>query len=163
MKLSSRATAAVSAVIGFSLLLAGLTACSASSQGNGAVTLNVATVNNSQMVQMEKLTAQVFEKDHPNIKVNFVTLDENTLRDKVTQDVATNSGKFDIATVGSYETPIWAHNGWIEDLTPYFSKMSSSDAATYNFDDLLKPIMQTLSYKNDTYRLPFYGESTFLI
>src|SRR5689334_3695145 len=54
MRLSSRATAAVSAVvIGSSLLLAGLTACSTSSQGNGTVTLNVATVNNSQMVQME--------------------------------------------------------------------------------------------------------------
>src|SRR5260221_10731157 len=127
MKLSSRATAAVSAVIGFSLLLAGLTACSASSQGNGAVTLNVATVNNSQMVQMEKLTAQVFEKDHPNIKVNFVTLDESDLRSKVTQDVATNAGKFDIATIGSYETPIWAHNGWIQDLSPYLAKMSASE------------------------------------
>ncbi len=164
MRLSSRATAAVSAVvIGSSLLLAGLTACSTSSQGNGTVTLNVATVNNSQMVQMEQLTAKVFEKDNPNIKVKFVTLDENTLRDKVTQDVATNSGKFDIATVGSYETPIWAHNSWVEDLTPYFSKMSTSDAATYNFDDLLKPVMQTLSYKNDTYGLPFYGESSFLM
>jgi sorbitol/mannitol transport system substrate-binding protein len=162
MKTSSRATAASAVIIGFSLVLAGLTACAASGQG-GAVTLNVATVNNSQMVQMEKLTAQVFEKDNPNIKVNFVTLDENTLRDKVTQDVATNSGKFDIATVGSYETPIWAHNGWIEDLTPYFSRMSSSDAATYKFDDLLKPVMQTLSYKNDTYGLPFYGESSFLM
>src|SRR5260221_7084625 len=132
MGLSSGATAAVSAVvIGSSLLLAGLTACSTSSQGNGTVTLNVATVNNSQMVQMEQLTAKVFEKDNPNIKVKFVTLDENTLRDKVTQDVATNSGKFDIATVGSYETPIWAHNGWVEVRTHYFSRMSSTELAPY--------------------------------
>jgi len=59
------------------------------------------------MVQMEQLTKQVFQKDHPNIKVNFVTLPENDLRSKVTQDVATNAGKFDIATIGSYETPIY--------------------------------------------------------
>jgi sorbitol/mannitol transport system substrate-binding protein len=147
-------------ILGISLLFAGLIACSPSS---GTITLNIAMVNNSQMVQMEQLTAQVFEKDNPKIKINFVTLDENTLRNKVTQDVATNSGKFDIATVGSYETPIWAHNGWIEDLTPYFSKMSSSDATSYNFDDLFKPIMQSLSYKNDTYGVPFYGESSFLM
>ena len=30
-----------------------------------------------------------------------------------TLTVATNVGKFDIATIGSYETPIWAHNGWL--------------------------------------------------
>ena len=160
MTLFSRATAVI---LGVSLLLMGLAACSPSNQGNGTVTLNIATVNNSQMVQMEKLTTQVFEKQNPNIKVNFVTLDENTLRDKVTQDVATNSGKFDVATVGSYETPIWAHNGWTQDLTPYFSKMSSADASSYNFNDLLKPVMQTLSYKNDTYGVPFYGESSFLM
>lgn len=160
MKLSSRATAVF---MGFTLLLTALTACSTSSQGNGTVTLNIATVNNSQMVQMEKLTAQVFEKDNPHIKVNFVTLDENTLRNKITQDVATNSGKFDIATVGSYETPIWAHNNWVEDLTPYLGKLSSADAASYNANDLLKPVMQSLSYKNDIYGLPFYGESSFLM
>src|SRR5436309_13310511 len=90
------------------LLLSILAACNPSqSQSSGTTTLTVGTVNNSQMVQMEQLTKQVFEKDHPNIKVNFVTLPENDLRSKITQDVATNAGKFDIATVGSYETPIY--------------------------------------------------------
>ncbi len=57
------------------LLLALLAACSPSqSQSGGATTLTVATVNNSQMVQMEQLTHQVFEKQYPNIKVKFVTL-----------------------------------------------------------------------------------------
>ncbi len=146
------------------LLLSILAACNPSqSQSGGATTLTVGTVNNSQMVQMEQLTKQVFEKDHPNIKVNFVTLPENDLRSKITQDVATNAGKFDIATVGSYETPIWAHNGWVEDLTPYFGKMSATDKSNYNYDDLLKPIMSTLSYQGHAYALPFYGESSFLM
>jgi len=115
------------------------------------------------MVQMEQVTKQVFEKDHPNIKVNFVTLPENELRSKVTQDVATNAGKFDIATIGSYETPIWAHNGWLQNLSPYLDKMSSSDKQQYNYDDLLKPVMSTLSYQGHPYSLPFYGESSFLM
>jgi len=92
------------------LLLSLLAACNPSQSSSSTTTLTVATVNNSNMVQMEQLTKQVFEKDHPNIKVNFVTLPENELRSKVTQDVATGAGKFDIATIGSYETPIWAHN-----------------------------------------------------
>ena len=145
------------------LLLSLLAACNPSSQSGGTTTLNIATVNNSNMVQMEQLTKQVFEKDHPNIKVNFVTLPENELRSKVTQDVATNAGKFDIATIGSYETPIWAHNGWLQDLSPYFDKMSSSDKQSYNYDDLLKPVMSTLSYQGHPYSVPFYAESSFLM
>ena len=148
----------------FTLLLSILAACNPSqSQSSGTTTLTVGTVNNTQMVQMEQLTHQVFEKDHPNIKVNFVTLPENDLRSKITQDVATNAGKFDIATVGSYETPIWAHNGWVEDLTPYFDKMSAGDKSSYNYDDLLKPIMSTLSYQGHAYALPFYGESSMMM
>ena len=146
------------------LLLSILAACNPSqSQSSGTTTLTVGTVNNTQMVQMEQLTHQVFEKDHPNIKVNFVTLPENDLRSKITQDVATNAGKFDIATVGSYETPIWAHNGWVEDLTPYFDKMSAGDKSNYNYDDLLKPVMSTLSYQGHAYALPFYGESSMMM
>src|SRR5205085_8525857 len=136
MKSAARAIAIMTSI---ALLLAVLAACTPSSQSSSSTTtLTVATVNNSQMVQMEQLTHQVFEKDHPNIKVNFVTLPENDLRSKITQDVATNAGKFDIATVGSYETPIWAHNGWVDDLTPYFDKMSAGDKSSYNYNDLLK-------------------------
>ncbi len=144
------------------LLLSVLAACNPS-QSSSTTTLTVGTVNNSQMVQMEQLTTQVFQKDHPNIKVNFVTLPENELRSKVTQDVATNAGKFDIATIGSYETPIWAHNGWIQDLSPYLSKMSAADKSSYNYDDLLKPVMSTLSYQGHPYAVPFYGESSMMM
>src|SRR2546423_6068186 len=161
MKSAARAIAIMTSI---ALLLAVLAACNPSSQSSSSTTtLTVATVNNSQMVQMEQLTKQVFQKDHPNIKVNFVTLPENDLRSKVTQDVATNAGKFDVATIGSYETPIWAHNGWIQDLTPYFGKMSASDKSSYNYDDLLKPVMSTLSYQGHAYAVPFYGESSFLM
>ena len=158
-------TARVIVVLTGLALLAGLAACSPGSQSSssGTTTLTVATVNNSQMVQMEQLTQQVFEKQYPNIKVNFVTLPENDLRTKVTQDVATNAGKFDIATIGSYDTPIWAHNGWVQNLAPYFAKMSASAKSSYNFDDLLKPVMSSLSYQGQPYALPFYGESSFLM
>src|SRR5947208_7465001 len=163
MKIIVRA-AAVGACL--ALLLSLLAACNPSQSGTqsgGTTTLTVGTVNNSQMVQMEQLTRDVFQKDHPNIKVNFVTLPENDLRSKITQDVATNAGKFDIATIGSYETPIWAHNGWLQDLSPYLNKMSATDKSNYNYDDLLKPVMSTLSFQGHPYSLPFYGESSFLM
>jgi sorbitol/mannitol transport system substrate-binding protein len=162
MKSAARAIAIMTSI---ALLLAVLAACTPSSQSSSSstTTLTIATVNNSQMVQMEQLTKQVFEKDHPTIKVNFVTLPENDLRSKVTQDVATNAGKFDIATIGSYETPIWAHNGWLQNLSPYLDKMSTTDKSNYNYDDLLKPVMSTLSFQGHPYALPFYGESSMLM
>src|ERR1700730_10956565 len=160
MKITARV---ITVLTGLVLLLAGLAACTPSSQSSSSTTttLTVATVNNSQMLQMEQLTKTVFEKQYPNIKVNFVTLPENDLRSKVTQDVATNAGKFDIATIGGYETPIWGHNGWLQDLTPYFDKMSPTDKSSYNYDDLLKPVIASLSYQGKAYAVPFYGESSF--
>ncbi len=142
--------------------VAGLAACSSSSnsptQATGKQTITVAVVNNPQMIDIQKLTPKGFEASHPNIKVKYVTLDENTLRDQVTKDVAASGGQFDVVMIGPYETPIWAKNHWIDDLTPYASK----DTA-YNVSDLIKPIKDSLSVNGHLYASPFYGESSFLM
>ena len=51
-------------------------------------TLTIATVNNGNMIDMQKLTDD-FTKANPDIKLNWVTLEENVLRQKVTTDIAT--------------------------------------------------------------------------
>jgi sorbitol/mannitol transport system substrate-binding protein len=117
-----------------------------------------AVVVNPQMVDIQQLTADSFTKD-TGIKVNYTVLPENELRDKVTQDVATGAGQYDVATVGAYEVPIWSKNGWLHELGSY----ADGDA---NFDkaDLLKPMVQSLSGEDGKlYGLPFYGESSFLM
>ena len=73
-------------------------------------TLTIATVNNGDMIQMQKLTDD-FTKANPDIKLNWVTLEENVLRQKVTTDIATKGGQFDMLTIGTYEVPIWAQEG----------------------------------------------------
>ncbi len=83
------------------VVVAGLAACSSSggspAQATGKQTITVAVVNNPQMIDIQKLTPKGFEASHPNIKVKYVTLDENTLRDQVTKDVAASGGQFDVA------------------------------------------------------------------
>src|SRR3982751_3593080 len=74
--------------------------------GGGGKTVTVATVANPQMQDMEKLLPE-FKKAHPDINVKFVILPENELRDRVTQDIATQAGQYDVTTVGTYEVPIW--------------------------------------------------------
>ena len=75
-------------------------------EGESSATINVLMVGNPQMEDIQKLTADTFTKD-TGIKVNFTILPENELRDKVTQDVATGAGQYDVATIGAYEVPIW--------------------------------------------------------
>jgi sorbitol/mannitol transport system substrate-binding protein len=80
------------------------------------------------------------------------------LRDQVTKDVAAGGGQFDVVMIGPYEVPTWAKNKWIDNLTPYASK-----DATYNVNDLIKPIRDSLSVDGQLYASPFYGESSFLM
>jgi polyol transport system substrate-binding protein len=126
--------------------------------GNGSKSLNVLMVGNPQMVDIQKLTKDSFTKD-TGIKVNYTVLPENELRDKVTQDVATGAGQYDLATVGAYEVPIWAKNGWLHEMGTYAEKDSA-----YDRRDLLRPMVLSLSGEDGKlYGLPFYGESSFLM
>nr|WP_238432074.1 sugar ABC transporter substrate-binding protein [Streptomyces cavernae] len=131
---------------------------STSSGGGDGKSINVLMVGNPQMEDIAKLTKSTFTKD-TGIKVNFTILPENELRDKVTQDIATQAGQYDVATVGAYEVPVWHGNGWLHELGSYADKDSSFDK-----DDLLKPMVQSLSGADGKlYALPFYGESSFLM
>ena len=56
-----------------------------------AETLTIATVNNGDMIRMQKLTDD-FKKKNPDIDLEWVTLEENVLRQKVTTDIATKGG-----------------------------------------------------------------------
>ncbi len=112
-------------------------------------TLTIATVNNGDMVVMQKLSPE-FERTHPGIHLNWVVLEENVLRQRVTTDIATRAGQFDIMTIGNYEVPIWSKQNWLHPITP---------AASYDVDDLIKPVRQGLTYKGKLYALPFYAES----
>jgi sorbitol/mannitol transport system substrate-binding protein len=146
-------------------LLLATTACSgagstggSSSGGGGDNTITALMVGNPQMEDIQKLTADNFTKQ-TGITVKFTILPENELRDKVTQDVANQGGQYDVATVGAYEVPIWAKNGWLHEL----STQAQADSA-YDSGDLLKPMVQSLTGDDGKmYAAPFYGESSFLM
>ncbi len=155
---SSTRRLAVAATATLSLVLAGCGAgAGGGSSSDDAKSINVLMVGNPQMVDIEKLTEDSFTKD-TGIKVNYTILPENELRDKVTQDIATKSGQYDVATIGAYEVPIWSENGWLKPLDEY------ADAEGYDKDDLIDPIVESLTGTDDKlYAMPFYGESSFLM
>ncbi|MFK0166919.1 ABC transporter substrate-binding protein [Rhizobium sp. NPDC090279] len=119
-----------------------------------AETLTIATVNNGDMIRMQKLTDD-FTKANPDITLNWVTLEENILRQKVTVDIATKAGQYDILTIGTYEVPLWAKQGWLVSLDDL--------GADYDIDDLIPAIRTATSYEGKLYASPFYGESSLLM
>ena len=121
-------------------------------QARAATTLTIATVNNPDMIVMQKYSKKFEEKT--GIKLKWLTLEENVLRQRVTTDISTGGGQFDIITIGMYETPIWGKNGW---LVP-FDKTPKS----YDIDDVLASVRNALSYDDKLYSLPFYAESTMM-
>ena len=116
--------------------------------------LTVATVNNGDMIRMQKLTDD-FTAKNPGITVEWVTLEENALRQKVTTDIATKGGQFDVLTIGTYEVPIWAKKGWLVPLDDL--------GADYDVDDLLPAIRSGLSLDGKLFAAPFYGESSMVM
>ena len=68
-----------------------------------AQSITIATVNNGDMIRMQGYTDKFTEAT--GIDVEWVTLEENVLRQRVTTDITTKGGQFDIMTIGMYETP----------------------------------------------------------
>ena len=84
-------------------------------------------------------------------------LPENQVRDKVTTDIATNAAQFDLVTIGMYEVPLWAKNGWLEEV----GTTLQADA-NYDYNDVIPSIAAGLQYNGKLYAAPFYGESSAL-
>jgi len=118
-----------------------------------ATELVIATVNNGHMIEMQKLSSN-FEQANPGIKLKWVTLEEGVLRQRVTTDIATKGGQFDVMTIGMYETPIWGKKGWLKEL--------KTDAA-YDANDILPAMKNGLSVDGKMFAAPFYGESSMLM
>jgi sorbitol/mannitol transport system substrate-binding protein len=116
-----------------------------------AETITIATVNNSDMIIMQRLSPQWQEETGNTI--NWVVLEENVLRQRVTTDIATNGGQFDIVTIGSYEAPIWGKQGWLVGLNDL--------GDDYDYADLIPSVVNGLSYEGTLYAVPFYAESSF--
>ena len=120
-----------------------------------AETLTIATVNNGDMIRMQGLTED-FTTKNPDIQLEWVTLEENVLRERVTTDIATKGGQYDIMTIGTYEVPIWAKQGWLVPL--------DNLGADYDVDDLLPAIRSGLTGDDGKlYAAPFYGESSMVM
>ena len=150
------------AVLGFAMVLA-TSGCAGAGGGGGGGgggenAVSVLMVNNPQMVDLQKLTADNFTKQ-TGITVNYTVLPENDVRDKISQEFSSQAGQYDVASLSNFEIPIYAKNGWVAPMDDFIAK----DAA-FNQADILKPMTTSLTAEDGkVYGEPFYGESSFLM
>jgi sorbitol/mannitol transport system substrate-binding protein len=116
--------------------------------------VTIAAVNNPAMIELKKLSTK-FEAANPNLKLNWVVAEENVLRQRVTTDISTGSGQFDLVFLGQYEAPIFAKGGWLREMRDF--------PASYDLEDVFQSLRDGLSYEGKLYALPFYGESSMLM
>ena len=140
----------MSTVVLLIVFTAAATALNGCGSNNSPTNLTIATVNNGDMIVLKKLAPE-FERSNPDIRLKWVVLEENVLRQRVTTDVATGAGQFDVVTIGNYEAPIWAKQKWLKPI--------SSVPAGYDVGDLLEPVRNAVTYQGQMFALPFYAES----
>jgi len=148
---------AVSAVT--AVLLVVTTACTAGAGGksDSGHSINVLMVNNPQMVDLQKLTADNFTAE-TGITVNYTVLPENDLRDKVSQEFSSQANQYDVATLSNFEIPIYAGNDWLYPLDDFVANDPEFDQP-----DIFPSMTASLSAEGKLYGEPFYGESSFLM
>jgi sorbitol/mannitol transport system substrate-binding protein len=120
-------------------------------------TISVAIVGNPQMEDIASLTPELFTAE-TGINVEYVILEEQTLREIVTRDVGAGGQQFDVVMIGMFEAPQFGRNGWLVDLNQY-----AADDPEYDVDDIFPTVRDGLSYDGGLYAAPFYAESSFVM
>ncbi|MCU1436340.1 MAG: extracellular solute-binding protein family 1 [Pseudarthrobacter sp.] len=135
-------------------------ACAGAGGGNSAGdpnSINVLMVNNPQMEDLQRLTAENFTKD-TGIRVNYTILPENDVRAKISQEFSSQAGQYDVASLSNYEIPFYSANGWLAPLDDV-----AADPG-FDQDDILPAYTASLTGADGKlYGEPFYGESSFLM
>jgi sorbitol/mannitol transport system substrate-binding protein len=129
----------------------------AGSLGASENEVTIALVSNSQMTDAQKLSSE-FEKANPGVKLKFISLSENQARAKITMSTAMGGSQFDVVMISNFETPQWARDGWLLNLSDYAKNTPGYDEA-----DFIPSLRDSLSYEGNMYSVPFYGESSFLM
>ncbi|GAA2203366.1 ABC transporter substrate-binding protein [Sinomonas flava] len=159
-RLPSRLRVVSGAAVALCLALSA-TACAGAGGGGSSAdpdSVNVLMVNNPQMEDLQRLTAENFTAK-TGIKVNFTVLPENDVRAKIGQEFSSQAGQYDVASLSNYEIPFYSENGWLAPLDGY----AAADAA-FDQRDILPAYTASLTGADGKlYGEPFYGESSFLM
>ena len=98
---NARATGPRVAATALALSMVASTAIAGSALAQDEKTLNVAIVSNGQMEDIASLTPELFTAE-TGINIEYTFLDEATLREVTTRDVAAEGEQFDVVMIGMF-------------------------------------------------------------
>ncbi|MCS3845059.1 sugar ABC transporter substrate-binding protein [Microbacterium sp. AK031] len=153
-----RTGAVIGSIAASTLAISGCTASTSTpDSSNGVTTITVATAAVPQFDDIRELTSN-FEEANPDVKVEYVNLPEDQLRDQLTQGVATGSSPFDVVSIGPLEVPLWAQNGWLAPIDSYLADDPDFDDA-----DIIPAVASGLTLNDQQYGVPISAEASMLM
>src|SRR5271156_1655773 len=99
-------------------------------------------VNNPDMLELKKLSTK-FTEENPDIKLDWVILEENMLRQRITTDLTFGSGLLDLVFIGLYDAPIFAKRGYLRPIGEL--------PADYDLNDVFKSLQDGLAVSSTPY------------
>jgi len=117
--------------------------------------LVIGSVNNAEFVALKDLLPE-FNRLYPDIEVEFQLVPENEVRAKITTDVTTQSGIYDLITTGPFEVPMWGRAGWLEPIDEIM------DDPAYEADDVFEAYLNGLSHDGNLYAAPGSAQASML-
>ena len=94
------------------------------------------------------------------VKLRFEKVPPGQIRQKVVLDLSSRTGTYATHTADPMYYPLYAANKWVEPLDPYISDARITDAAWFDYDDLLEGWRGACSIDGTPYGIPFDGEAT---
>lgn len=130
----------------------------------GKVTLNIGLANNPYSQALYAIVQKYFPDAGYDFDVNIAVIPEEDLRSAQTLDASTTGVTYDMFYVGPYEGMCWGQYNYLEDLAPYFDKMTEEEKAWYDIDDVFAAMMKSVTdTEGHMWAIPFYGESSFIM
>lgn len=100
-----------------------------------------------------------FEKEHPDVDVEFEFTTEADIKPKASADFAAHTGIYDIVGLLFWYTEDWAEPGFIEPLDEY---MENSPEGFCGMDSFIEPSGETFLYNGSIYALPQFTQTGLL-
>jgi len=94
------------------------------------------------------------------VKLRFEQVPPGQIRQKAMLDLSSKTGTYATSATDPMYYPLYAANKWVEPLDKYLNDPKLTDAAWYQYDDIIKAWREADSVDGKPYGIPFDGEVT---
>jgi len=94
------------------------------------------------------------------VKVRFEKVPPGQIRQKAMLDLSSKTATYATSATDPMYYPLYVSNKWVEPLDKYLGDSALTDAAWFNYDDILKAWRDANSYEGKPYAIPYDGEVT---